>query len=250
MTELRPYQSDVIEEFHGAVTAGSKRIILVSPTGSGKTIIAANIIRTITRAQKSVLVLAHRREIIAQTVAKLRMAGIDPGIIMAGVKPRPLELVQVASIQTLSVRSQRTGSMDLPPADVVSIDEAHHAPARTYRQVIDAYPNAILLGLTATPCRGDGRGLGGIFDTLIECPQVATLIDQRFLVATRTYAPIDPDLGGVQTRRGDYVEGELADRMRSRRTGRRPRQPLAQVRRASEDRGLRRQRRPQRPHPR
>ena len=86
-------------------------------------------------------------------------------------------------------------------------------PANTYRKIIDAYPDATLLGLTATPCRGDGRGLGGIFDTLIECPQVAALIDQQYLVPTRVYAPVDPDLSGVRTQAGDYVESQLADRM-------------------------------------
>ena len=69
--------------------------------------------------------------------------------------------------------------MELPTADLLVIDEAHHTPASTYRKIIDAYPDAILLGLTATPCRGDGRGLGGIFETIIECPQVAELIEQR-----------------------------------------------------------------------
>ena len=76
----------------------------------------------------------------------------------------------------------------------------------TYRKIIASYPDAVLLGLTATPCRGDGRGLGGIFETMIECPQVPDLIKLGFLVPTRTYAPIDPDLRGVHTRHGDYVE--------------------------------------------
>jgi superfamily II DNA or RNA helicase len=106
-----------------------------------------------------------------------------------------------------------TGSMDLPPADLLVIDECHHAPANTYRKIIEGYPNATLLGLTATPCRGDGRGLGGIFDTIIECPQVAELITHGFLVKTRVYAPVDPDLKGVRTQAGDYVESQLADRM-------------------------------------
>ena len=190
----------MIEQFHGAVAAGKRRVILVAPTGAGKTVIGADIINTTTRAQKRVLVLAHRREIINQTADKLRMNVIYPGMIMAGVQPRPLELVQLASIQTLWARSQHTGKMDLPPADLLVIDECHHAPAKTYRKIIDAYPDATLLGLTATPCRGDGRGLGGIFDTLIECPQVAALIDQQYLVPTRCYAPVDPDLAGVRTR--------------------------------------------------
>jgi DNA repair protein RadD len=211
--ELRPYQREVIEDFHRVVAAGRKRIILVAPTGSGKTIIGADIIDTITRAQKRVLVLAHRREIVAQTVEKVRARGLGCGIIQAGVRPRPLELVQVASIQTLWTRSQRTGKMDLPRAELLLIDECHHAPAMTYRKIIAAYHDAVLLGLTATPCRGDGRGLGGIFEMMIECPQVPDLIKDGFLVGTRVYAPLDPDLRGVQTRRGDYVESELADRM-------------------------------------
>ena len=70
-----------------------------------------------------------------------------------------------------------------------------------------------MLGLTATPCRGDGRGLGGIFDTIVECPQVADLIAQGYLVRTRVYAPVDPDLKGVRTVAGDYIESQLAERM-------------------------------------
>ena len=103
--------------------------------------------------------------------------------------------------------------MRLPPADLVIIDECHHATAQTWRKIIEAYPDAVLIGLTATPCRGDGRGLGGIFTTMIECPQVGELIAQGYLVKTRVYAPVDPDLRGVKTQAGDYVEIQLADRM-------------------------------------
>ena len=97
--------------------------------------------------------------------------------------------------------------------DLLVIDEAHHCPANTYRQIIKSYPNAVLIGFTATPCRGDGRGLGGIFDVIIECPQVPELIQQAFLVRTHVYAPVDPDLKGVKTRVGDYVASQLAERM-------------------------------------
>jgi superfamily II DNA or RNA helicase len=103
--------------------------------------------------------------------------------------------------------------MELPPADIVVVDEAHHAPAKMYRRLLAAYPAAIILGLTATPCRGDGRGLGGIFDLLVECPSVAELIGGGYLVGTRVYAPTRPDLIGVHVKRGDYDDGELADRM-------------------------------------
>ena len=111
---------------------------------------------------------------------------------------RPMERVQVASIQTLHARAIRSDRMKLPPADLIVVDEAHHCPAQSYRKIIEAYPDAVLLGLTATPCRGDGRGLGGIFETIIETPQVAELIEKGFLVKTRVYAPAIPDLKGVQ----------------------------------------------------
>ena len=213
MPELRPYQHAIIDEFDRAIAAGDRRIILVAPTGSGKTVIAGAIIKARAAARKGVLVLAHRREIITQTSEKLQDIAIPHGIIMAGTSARPLENVQVAAIQTLHRRAIGAETMDLPPADLLVIDEAHHCPAETYRKIIDAYPNAILLGLTATPCRGDGRGLGGIFEVIIECPQVAALIEQKYLVKTRVYAPVNPDLSGVRTQAGDYVESQLADRM-------------------------------------
>ena len=214
MVELRPYQHDAVAEFHRTVVDGKRRIILAAPTGAGKTIIGANIITDLIRdLSKSVLVLAHRREIIKQTAKKLLKARISHGIIQAGVPARPLERVQIASIQTLWMRAMHAGSMDLPPADLVWVDECHHATARTYRKIIQSYPNAIVLGTSATPTRGDGRGLGGIFETIIETPQVAELIKQKYLVPTRVYAPVDPDLRGVETRQGDYVESQLDERM-------------------------------------
>ena len=161
--ELRAYQRDIIEAFRASVQAGNRRIILVAPTGAGKTVIGADIIRKYVDNYKDVLVLAHRREIISQTSEKLLPHAIGHGIIQAGFQGRPLERVQVASIQTLHRRAIHTDKMELPRADLLVIDEAHHCPAQTYRKIIDAYPNAVLLGLTATPCRGDGRGLGGIF---------------------------------------------------------------------------------------
>jgi DNA repair protein RadD len=213
VTELRPYQSDVIAEIDPAIAAGKRHIIAVAPTGAGKTIIAAAIINAAVSKAQRVLVLAHTREIIRQTSEKLFAHGIPHGLIQAGFMTRPGESVQVASVQTLWTRAMRTGRMELPPVDLLIIDEAHHCPANTYRKIIDAYPQAVLIGLTATPCRGDGRGLGGIFDVIVECPQVAELIEQKYLVKTRVYAPTEPDLRGVETRIGDYVETQLAERM-------------------------------------
>src|SRR4029077_7275959 len=158
-------------------------------------------------------VLAHRREIIAQTSLKLSANGVEHGIIRAGLVMDLEQNVQVCSIQTLWARAMRTNKISLPPADLLIIDEAHHVPARTYRKIVEAYPNAILLGTTATPCRGDGRGLGNFFDCIVETPQVAELIAQKYLVKTHVYAPRDIDLKGVRVQAGDYVENQLAQRM-------------------------------------
>ena len=131
------------------------------------------------------MVLAHRREIIAQTALKLSAYGIEYGIIRAGLVMELEHAVQVCSVQTLHARAMRSNKITLPPADLLIVDEAHHVPARTYRQIVEAYPNAILLGATATPCRSDGRGLGNFFDCIIETPQVAELIERKHLVRTR-----------------------------------------------------------------
>jgi superfamily II DNA or RNA helicase len=212
MTQLlRPYQARVIEEFWRAVEAGQRRIIIVAPTASGKTVIARAIIEQARGKASSSLFLAHRREIITQTSNKLR--GIPHGVIRPGDEPRPLELVQVASVQTLHRRAIKSDKMDLPEAQYVIVDEAHHVIARSYQSIIERYPDAVLLGLTATPCRGDGRGLGNVFQVMLQCPQVGELVAQGYLVGTKVYAAVDPDLHGVHIRHGDYVESELADRM-------------------------------------
>jgi superfamily II DNA or RNA helicase len=209
---LRDYQTKICAEFEQQIARGNRSILMVAPTGSGKTIIAASIIHGVSRRA---LMIAHRREIVNQTSDKLRAFDVPHGIIQAGDEDRlrPMSAVQVASIQTLHARAIRRALMPMPPADLLIVDEAHHACAETYKAVIESYPDAIVLGLTATPCRGDGRGLGGIFTTMLQCPQIAELIEGGYLVKTRVYAPVDPDLKGVQTRQGDYVEGQLAERM-------------------------------------
>jgi superfamily II DNA or RNA helicase len=213
VTALRPYQVAAVADFERAVAAGQRRILLVCPTGGGKTVVACELIRRAVARHQRALFLAHRREIINQTSAKLTANNVTHGIIMAGVEPRPMASVQAGSIDTLRVRALNSKAMKMPLANLVILDEAHHARAQTYRRVVEAYPDAIILGLTATPCRGDGRGLGNIFEVMIECPQVPELIALGFLVGTKVYAPVDPNLRGVKTQQGDYVVSQLSQRM-------------------------------------
>src|SRR6516162_2647857 len=214
---LRPYQRKVVDRINAQLEGGRRRICVVAPTGSGKTIVAAVLIAEAVARSEHVLFVAHRRELIEQTSQKLHAVGVDHGIIQAGYPTRPGASVQVASIQTLHARALRSAKIELPPADLLFVDEAHHVRARTYAGLIEAYPDAVVIGLTATPCRGDGRGLGNIFQALVECPSVAKLTRDGYLVPVRIFAPVRPNLSGIRVERGDYVESQLVTRMNTDR---------------------------------
>lgn len=210
MTELWPFQIDVADRVGALRSAGTTLILIVAPTGSGKTVIASELVRRELEREGRVLFVAHRRELISQAQAKLyRLAKIDSGIILAGYPPRPSEPVQIGSVQTFHARVIRGNAIEKPPATLVLVDEAHHVRAKTYRDIIAAYSDATIIGLTATPCRSDGKGLGNAFEAMVEAPSIADLIAQGYLVPTRVFAPTKPDLSSVAIERGDYAEGQL-----------------------------------------
>jgi superfamily II DNA or RNA helicase len=144
---LRDYQINLIQRVFSLWYQGERHLMLQLPTGGGKTIIFTAIAREFTIKAQSVLVIAHREELITQAAAKLEaVTNLPVGVIKAGYKQDESCLIQVASIQTL-IRRQ------LPPATLVIFDEAHHCHSRTYAER-DSY----ILGCTATPRRTDGRG--------------------------------------------------------------------------------------------
>ena len=159
---LYDYQQKVVAEYEAKIAARIRRPLIAAATGSGKTVIASEIVRREVAKSKRVVFLAHRDELLTQARRKLSRFGITAGIIKAGRDndARPQSLAQICGIQTLHARAIRRQTIELPPAEIVIIDEAHHARAQTYEQIVAAYPDAISIGLTATPCRTDGRGLG------------------------------------------------------------------------------------------
>ncbi len=208
--ELRPYQASAVQQLRDNIAIGVKNQLLCVPTGGGKTVIASEIINGAVKKNKSILFLAHRRELIEQCAAKLEDFGIyNYNIIMSGDKRNNRDAqVHIASVQTLLKR-------EFPDADLIIIDEAHRAAAKGYRTVVLNYPKASILGLSATPERLDGKGLDDLFSKIVEVCSVTSLIKDGFLISPDCYGlNIDEaDLKGLRTRRGDYSEDELEEMM-------------------------------------
>lgn len=214
--ELRPYQEKGIRDLYEAIKKGCHRPLWVFATGAGKSTVCSRFVKACVKNEKRVLFFVHQRELVNQFAARLRdQFHISSGIIMAGVPSRRDFKVQVASVQTLVRRLHK-----LPPADVIIIDEAHRSKAKTYIQVLDRYPDAIVVGLTATPFRGDGSGLGDIFDGIVHPIKMREMIKYGYLVGTEDsiYGPQDEsvDLTGVSIVRGDYDSNEMAARFADR----------------------------------
>lgn len=217
MLVLRPYQEAAIERVREEIRAGKRRILLVIAAGGGKTYTSGRIIHNIVERGKRAIFLAHRKELIQQASKTLDSLHVDHGVIKRNHPRRNLTRpVQVASIQTLLRR-------DHWPADLVVIDEAHRSVAKSYVSIIERYENPIILGLTATPYRRDGRPLGrkydkdGVevgfgYDAIVEVISVQELIDQGYLVEPTVYGCANPDMSDVKiANNGDY-DGKSASK--------------------------------------
>ena len=188
---LRPYQLQLLEDIRSAMRQGHRRVLAVMPTGSGKgTTIAAMVAAAAARGHR-VLILAHRAELIADLSQRIHGFGINHGIIAAGYREDLSQPVQVGSVQTVARRLGR-----IPPPSMIIQDEAHHLVAgNMWGKVIEAWPQAFLIGKTATPERLSGEGLGeghgGFFTAMVLGPDAAWLTANDFLVPARIFAPPD-----------------------------------------------------------
>ena len=183
--KLRPYQDDMVGGMRAAFARRFRCVLAVLPTGGGKTFTFVFTAKGAVARGSRVCILVHRRELLKQASRSLDAMGVDHGLIAPG-KRQTRDAVQVASVQTLNrrIRKYLDAGQSLPPElqfDLIVIDEAHHATAGSWRNVLDTYPNAKVLGVTATPTRSDGQGLGdeggGIFNEIVIGPQIQELID-------------------------------------------------------------------------
>jgi superfamily II DNA or RNA helicase len=203
--ELRPYQSTAVNE---TLASLQQNPVVVAPTGAGKTVVGTEIVRRFLADNHDlnrILWLAHRQELIEQAAKRLNAVGLQTGIIMAGHRPCPGAPVQVASVQTL--RRQ------FPPiVSLIIVDEAHHANAVSYADILNV-ASCPRIGLTATPFRLDGKGLGDVFGKIIVAAHTDELCKAGTLHAPKIFACHSPDLRGVKTVGGEYVGSALAARV-------------------------------------
>lgn len=179
---LRDYQERTRAQLHRIWAQGAKSVLAVGPTGCGKTRLGAVTVQDAGRT----LWVAHRRELVSQ--ARRTLAAIvgseNVGVLMAGEEELPSARFQVASIETIFARSNAPERVD-----TIVLDEAHHFVADSYRTLLDLYPRARVLGLTATPERYDGKPLGDIFERLVVAAQYSELIAQGHLVPVDVVRP-------------------------------------------------------------
>lgn len=194
MTILRDYQEDICKRV-GEAFGKHRSVMMQMPTGTGKTVVLAELVRQFLNldlnGEGRVLIVAHRIELIEQMGEHLERYGIDYGVIVGGKKAKELKPVMVASIQTLAKNLDKNlhldDNLDLSPSFII-IDEAHHAVAKTYRQLWEAWPEARFLGLTATPYRLSGEGFTDLFDVLVDSWTVKRFIAEGWLSAFDYYS--------------------------------------------------------------
>jgi DNA repair protein RadD len=206
---LRDYQDDMIDSARQALRR-AKRVLLQAPTGAGKTVLASFIISETASRGGSAWFICHRAELVEGTSKTFHKFGMPHGYIASGYPMMLHQLVQVCSIDTLKGRLD-----NLVAPRLAIIDEAHHGGAAGWAMVMDwlRAHGTIIIGLSATPQRLDGKGLDAHFDEMVPGPQTAWLIERGNLSPYRLYAPHSPDMKGVRKQMGDFAKGDAAEKM-------------------------------------
>jgi len=205
---LRSYQTENITAIRDAMQSGHRRVLYRLPCGGGKTVIAAEIAR---RSNGVVFFCVHRRELLDQSYKTFLAAGIDCGLIAAEREYIANKRVYVCSIETLKRRL-----LSVPIPTLIIIDEAHHSASAGWARLIEYYNTSWFIGLTATPCRLDGKPLT-LYNTIVEGPEEQHLLDNGYLCQPIVYAPPKIiNLNGLKKIAGDYSPKELETRTNTR----------------------------------
>ncbi len=211
--ELYPYQEKAVDDLRYALRRKVRAPLYVLSTGGGKTIIFSSIAKGAIARNKRVLILVHRKEIMAQTLSKLYEFGITAGQIAAG-KPQTKDMVQVAMVQTIVRRLSYATSRP----DLIIQDEAHHVTSdNSWGRVLKYWREVPCLGMTATPSRLDGRGLGETFSEIIMGPSMKWLVDNGYLSDPVIFHPPEEVLQNYHVKRGDFDTKEQQQTMTRRK---------------------------------
>ena len=196
--KLREYQAELIGKIRFAILHGSKSIVSVLGCGGGKSVIQAEIAHSATDKGNRVLFLVHRKELCEQITNTFTAQGVD------------MDRCSVSMVQTVSRHIDK-----LPEPQIIITDEAHHSTANSYKKIYEAFPDALRLGFTATPCRLNHGGLGEVYDKLITSVTTQWLIENNYLSPYKYYSVKLADTSGLHIKAGDYKADEVAELMQN-----------------------------------
>jgi len=218
--QLRDYQAECLQTIKDKYLAGTRRQVICLPTGTGKTVIFAQF-PAFFHMKKRMLVLAHREELLDQARQKILLANphLQVEIEQGARHADPESDVVIASVQTLGRQdSRRLQDLSSEEFYLLVVDEAHHAPASTYRRILDHFgvlepgSQKLLVGFTATPKRGDGQGLDTVFQEITYSRTLPEMIERGYLAPLAAFrVETEVDLSRVKTRMGDFVASQLSE---------------------------------------
>lgn len=208
MIELRDYQKDMVDRIRSGMRR-HKWQLLQFPTGAGKTFTAGYMINAARQKGTTCYFVVPRRELLKQSAESYSSVGIPFGYIASGYTPNPFAKVQLCTVGSLARRLDKS-----PKPGLIFVDETHYGSGQLDKIIQWAKGHGSWgIGLSATPHRADGKGLGMWYDHMEEGPSVKDLIDMGNLSEYKMFAPDTPDLSGIKQSQGDYAKGQLADFM-------------------------------------
>ena len=219
MNQLRPYQNDVVEQLRASWRKGYKAPCIVLPCGGGKSCILAEMAKRTTLNGKRVLFLVHRKELVEQIISTFVRWGVDMrycDVMMVQTATRHCAVSAKEAARTPPDPAD-TGTTRrrarLPKPDLIMTDENHHSPATSYKNIYEHFPDVLRVGVTATPVRLNGDGLGDVNDKLIVGVSAKWLIEHNCLAPYDYYAPDVADLTGLHTKMGEFVTSDIEKAM-------------------------------------